>query len=233
MMQRLVADLTLPIVLSDRALRQLATVKHARHDLEQSHHWEPSREEIANSTGYTQEQLDSLTCVELSPRSLDEPLQADDGAGGTLAELLADPHSGEGYYAVDQELEADFLRQRPNDLGTRERLVLRARYGFDGPIRTLHEVGDELDVSAERVRQIQEGALEKLRVACSSELSDMVALSASRDPAHNYTRSPIGLDQGRPEPKLRDDAGDGYDERDRHHDDVLEHDGSCERQSER
>jgi RNA polymerase sigma factor (sigma-70 family) len=172
MMQRLVADLTLPLVLSDRALRQLATVKHARHDLEQSHHWVPSSQEMADSTGYTHEQLDSLTCVELSPRSLDEPMQADDGAGGTLAELLADPHSGEGYYAVDRQLEADFLRQRPNDLGTRERLVLRARYGFDGPMRTLHEVGDELDVSAERVRQIQERALEKLRLACSSVLSD-------------------------------------------------------------
>jgi len=75
MMQRLVADLTLPMVLSDRALRQLAAVKHARHDLEQSHHSEPSSAEIADSTGYTHEQLDSLMCVELSPRSLDEPLQ--------------------------------------------------------------------------------------------------------------------------------------------------------------
>ena len=184
MMQRLVADLALPMVLSDRALRQLATVKHVRHDLEQSHHSEPSSEEIASSTGYTHEQLDSLMCVELSPRSLDEPLKADDGAGGTLAELLADPHSGDGYHAVDQELEADFLRHRPNDLGTRERLVLRARYGFDGPIRTLHEVGDELELSAERVRQIQAGALEKLQRACSSVLSD-------------YTRSRV--DQSRPE----------------------------------
>ena len=50
--------------------------------------------------------------------------------------------------------------------------IARARYGFDGPMRTLHEVGDELDVSAERVRQIQERALEKLRLACSSVLSD-------------------------------------------------------------
>jgi len=187
MMQRLVADLTLPMVLSDRALRQLATVKHARHDLEQSHHSEPSSAEIADSTGYTHEQLDSLMCVELSPRSLDEPLQADDGAGGTLAEVLADPHSGDGYHAVDQELEADVLRHRPNDLGTRERLVLRARYGFDGPIRTLHEVGDELDLSAERVRQIQEGALEKLQLAYSSVLSDVVAVGTPITSANSQT----------------------------------------------
>ena len=62
--------------------------------------------------------------------------------------------------------------------------MLRARYGFDGPIRTLHEVGDELELSAERVRQIQAGALEKLQRACSSVLSD-------------YTRSRV--DQSRPE----------------------------------
>jgi RNA polymerase sigma factor (sigma-70 family) len=166
------------MVLSDRALRQLACVKHARHDHEQIHHCEPSTGEIAESTGYAQDLLDSLMCVELSPRSLDELLQADDGASGTLGDLLTDPRAEEGYDTIEQELEADVLRHRPNDLVPRERAVLRARYGFDGPARTLHEVGDELDLSAERVRQIQEHALEKLHVALSTVLAD-AALEAA------------------------------------------------------
>lgn len=173
-MQRLVADLTLPVVLSDRALRQLASVKHARQDHEQAYHCEPSTDEIATTTGYTQDQLDSLMCAELSPRSLDERLQSDDGAAGTLGELLADPVAEDGYDTVERELEADALRHRPNDLGERERAVLRARYGFDGPARTLHEVGDELHLSAERVRQIQEQALDKLQLAGSTVLSQVV-----------------------------------------------------------
>jgi RNA polymerase primary sigma factor len=221
MMQRLVADLTLPVVLSDRALRQLACVKHARHDHEQAHHCQPSSGEIADSTGYTQEQLDSLTCAELSPRSLDEPLQGDDGAAGTLAELLADPRSGEDYYAIEQELEADYLRHRPNDLGTRERTVLRARYGFDGPIRTLHDVGDELDLSAERVRQIQEGALEKLQLACSSVLSEVVAAAAVREPPR-LQKIADGVDQRRSEEDLQRHSGRAHDERDERDGDVLE-----------
>jgi RNA polymerase sigma factor (sigma-70 family) len=180
-MQRLVADLTLPVVLSDRALRQLASVKHARQDHEQAYHCEPSTDEIANTTGYTQDQLDSLMCAELSPRSLDEQLQSDDGTSGTLVELLADPVAEDGYDTVERELEADALRHRPNDLGERERAVLRARYGFDGPAQTLHEVGDELHLSAERVRQIQEQALDKLQLAGSTVLSQVVREYARPD----------------------------------------------------
>jgi RNA polymerase sigma factor (sigma-70 family) len=181
MMQRLVADLTFPTVMSDRALRQLASVKHARQDHEQTHRWEPSLEEIADSTGYTQEQLGSLAAIELAPRSLDERLETADGALGTLGDLLTDPRGAEGFDAVEHELTADALRRAPNDLCERERSVLRARYGFDGPTQTLQEVGGDLDLSAERVRQIQERALEKLQVALSTALSDSVAESAEAD----------------------------------------------------
>lgn len=189
MMQRLVADLTFPMVLSDRALRQLACVKHARADHEQTYYDEASLVEIADSTGYTQEQLDSLVCVELSPRSLDERLQAEDGAAGTLGDLLTDPRAEESYETVEQELRADALRHTPNDLCERERSVLRARYGFDGPAQTLQEVGGDLHVSAERVRQIQEHALEKLRAALSTVLSENVAESvrASGEPPVDET----------------------------------------------
>jgi RNA polymerase sigma factor (sigma-70 family) len=183
MMQRLVADLTMPLVLSDRAMRQLACVKHARHDHEQMHHCEPSTGDIAEATGYTQDQLDSLMCVELSPRSLDEQILGAEGAPGTLGEMLADPRAEDGYDSIEHELDADTLRHRPNDLCERERVVLRARYGFDGPIQTLHEVGDDLDLSAERVRQIQQLALEKLQLAISTVLSESVGEHLEEDHA--------------------------------------------------
>ena len=158
MMQRLVAELTLPMVLSDRAMRQLASVKHARQDHEKAYHREPSSEELVERTGYTHDQLDSLMCVELCPRSLEEQLQGEDGAAGTLADLFADPRAEDGYDTVERELDADALRHMPNDLDDRERAVLRARYGFDGAPQTLQAVGDEIHLTAERVRQIQEHA---------------------------------------------------------------------------
>jgi RNA polymerase primary sigma factor len=173
-MQRLVAELTLPVVLSDRAMRQLAELKHARQDHEQAHHCEPSSDDLSEKTGYTQDQLDSLICAGLHPRSLEEPLQGEAGDAGTLADLFADPRAEEGYEHIERELDADVLRQRPNGLGERERAVLRARFGFDGPPKTLQAVGSDLELSAERVRQIQEHALEQLRVANSTVLSELV-----------------------------------------------------------
>ena len=175
MMQRLVAELTLPVVLSDRAMRQLASVKHARHDLEQAYHREPSSDELVERTGYTHDQLDSLACVELSQRSLEEPLQGEDGAAGTLADLFADPRGEDGYDIVERDFDADALRHMPNDLDDRERAVLRARYGFDGAPETLQAVGDGIHLTAERVRQIQEHALETLRASGSTVLSQVVA----------------------------------------------------------
>jgi RNA polymerase sigma factor (sigma-70 family) len=172
MMQRLVAELTLPVVLSDRAMRQLASVKQARQDHEQAYHCEPSSEELVERTGCSHDQLDSLKCVELRPRSLEEQFQGEDGATGTLAELFADPHGEESYDAVERELDADALRCMPNDLGDRERAVLRARYGFDGAPQTLQAIGSELHLTAERVRQIQGHALETLRAAGSTVLAD-------------------------------------------------------------
>jgi RNA polymerase sigma factor (sigma-70 family) len=54
------------------------------------------------------------------------------------------------------------------ELSERERVVLRARYGLDRPQQTLREIARRLGLSAERVRQIEDGALEKLRTALNA-----------------------------------------------------------------
>ena len=74
-MQRLVAELGQPVVLSDRALRQLAQVKEARRDLQQSSGSEPSTGRLATTTGLKREQVDHLIAVERAPRALDEPVK--------------------------------------------------------------------------------------------------------------------------------------------------------------
>ena len=63
-MQQLVAELTRPVVLSDRALRQLARVKDARRDHLQAHGREPSSAELAETTGLTREQVENLVAAE-------------------------------------------------------------------------------------------------------------------------------------------------------------------------
>jgi DNA-directed RNA polymerase sigma subunit (sigma70/sigma32) len=164
-MQQLVSELSLPIVLSDRALRKLARLKSARRTHVQAYRREPSIAELAADTGFTTEQVGDLIAAERTPRALEEPYGDGDHTGGALEELFADPSAEDEYERVDRRLEIEELRALRIDLGEREQLVLRARFGLDCPEQTLRELAGQLDLSAERVRQIEEGALEKLRAA--------------------------------------------------------------------
>ena len=162
-MQHLVAELTRPVVLSDRALRQLARMKEAHRDYLQRHGREPTLDELATATGLRRRQLEDLIAVDRKPRGLDEPIGADDGSGGTLGELLADPHAEEAYDAVPSRMVISQLPELLEGLSDRERVILRGHFGLDGQEHTLREIGDGLGVSAERARQIERGALDKLR----------------------------------------------------------------------
>ncbi len=161
-MQRLVAELGQPLVLSDRALRQLAQVKEARRDLQQSDGTEPSTDRLATTTGIKREQVDHLIAVERSPRALDEPVKGSENRGATLGELLPDPLAEDAYDESDTRLDAAEWRTLLRRLDARERRIVRARFGFDGHEDTLREIADELELSAERVRQIERHALDEL-----------------------------------------------------------------------
>ena len=65
-MQKLVAEVTRPVVLSDRALRSLAVVRAARHDHLRDHGRDPSRNSPAAVTGFTVAQLDTLLAMGLA-----------------------------------------------------------------------------------------------------------------------------------------------------------------------
>ena len=164
-MQQLVSQLTRPVVLSDRAIRQLTRVRDARRQHLQSHGSEPTCDELAAETNLGRSQVEDLIVAERSPRALDEPLRGEEGVGATLGDLLADPHAEDAYDRVPQRLAMEALPRLMDALGDRERKILCARFGLDGPERTLREVAGELGVSAERVRQLEQRALAKLRAA--------------------------------------------------------------------
>jgi RNA polymerase sigma factor (sigma-70 family) len=168
-MQRLVAELGQPVVLSDRALRQLAQVKGARRDLQQSDGSEPSTDRLATTTGLEREQVDHLIAVERAPRALDGPVKGAEDQGATLSELLPDVMAEDSYDDVDTRLDAADWRRLLRRLDARERRIVRARFGFDGHEDTLREIADELELSAERVRQLERHALDEL----ASDLTSM------------------------------------------------------------
>jgi RNA polymerase sigma factor (sigma-70 family) len=162
-MQRLVAELGQPVVLSDRALRQLARVKDARRAHLQFEGAEPSSTELATETGMSRDHVDRLIAAERTPRALDAHPAGRDETPSTYGDQLPDPVAEDQYDSVMSRQEVDSRRRRFARLSERERGVLSARFGIGCAEETLREIGGRLGLTAERVRQIEQHALGELR----------------------------------------------------------------------
>jgi RNA polymerase primary sigma factor len=167
-MQQLVSEMARPIVLSDRALRQLARIRAAERRFAQEHGREPTLRELADSTGFSLEHVESLACAARRPRPLEGPVGGESDDGVVLVERLADPRAEDEYERVPTRIASTQLPTLLGALDDRERAIVCKRFGLDGEMRTLREVAESLGVSAERVRQIEEGALAKCRTAASA-----------------------------------------------------------------
>jgi len=149
----------LPVHLSER----LATVRKVSLELAHKLGAMPSRQEIAEAIGMPVQELDSLLRQALTTSSLDAPINADEGRS-FLGDLIADSSSEEPLDQVERGMHQEQLGRWLDHLTDQEREVLGLRFGLDGRERhTLAEIGRQLDVSRERVRQVELKALRKLR----------------------------------------------------------------------
>ena len=159
------SDFMRPMRLPPKALRQLSQLKSEHQRIYQGEHRSARIGELADRTNIELHQAESLLSADARSRSLDEPIDNVDGELGTLGDLLEDPLSAAAYEDVVDAVAGEQLRALLARLTEREREVVQARFGFDVPAEKLSEVGERLGVSAERVRQIEERALAKLRHA--------------------------------------------------------------------
>jgi RNA polymerase sigma factor (sigma-70 family) len=166
-MQQLVAELTSPVVLSDRAARNLVQMKRARSAFAQANRREPSDSELAETARMPLDQVQHLVSVERAPSSLQARLPGDEEMATTFAERLADPATEEDYERVVDMADGEHIQDLAAGLEERERRIVFAHYGIDCRQRTLREIGREFDLSVERVRQLEERALGKLRQAAA------------------------------------------------------------------
>ncbi len=112
--------------------------------------------------GSTPEKVRQILLAAKQPVSLETPIG--EGDGSTIADFIADRSARAPAEAADAATLKDQVGDALMELGPRERQVLKMRFGLeDGRDRTLGEIGEELGVSRERVRQIEAEALSKLR----------------------------------------------------------------------
>ncbi|HEY2437314.1 MAG TPA: sigma-70 family RNA polymerase sigma factor [Solirubrobacteraceae bacterium] len=167
-MQEVVSELSGPLVLSDRALRQLARIKASQRRVEQMRGRAADTNELAASVGLPRTQVESLLSAELRPRSLDQPANEDSGDGAPVGELLRDPSAEDAFARAPYRVYAAELPRLLSRLTDRERTVICSRYGIGHREQTLREVAGHLGVSAERVRQIEHASLTKLCAAAGT-----------------------------------------------------------------
>ncbi|MGQ9926435.1 MAG: sigma-70 family RNA polymerase sigma factor [Chloroflexaceae bacterium] len=148
----------LPVHLGER----LARLARVRQQLIQRLDREPTPEEVASEAGLTPEQVTRAEQAALTPASLDEP-HTEDGTG-TLAEVISDPFQPSPLDEVSHALLRDDLSEAMSHLTPRERHILCLRYGLHGETAlTLEQIGQRLNLTRERVRQLESEALKKLR----------------------------------------------------------------------
>ena len=149
----------LPVHLSER----LTTIRKVSLDLAHKLGAMPSRVEIAEAMDIPLDELDSLLRQALTTSSLDAPVNGEEGRS-FLGDLIADSSLEEPLDMVEQRIHHEQLGRWLSHLSEQEQHVLRLRFGLEGNERhTLAEIGRLMEVSRERVRQVELKALRKLR----------------------------------------------------------------------
>jgi RNA polymerase sigma factor (sigma-70 family) len=157
------SDFIRPFRLPPKALRQLSQLKTEHQRIYQAERRSAEITELAQRTGIDVAQARALAAVDAHVRSLDEPIETGAGELGSLGDLLEDRVSADIYEQVIDSVAGQQLRALLSRLTDRERDVIRARFGFDQSSQRLADIGARLGISAERVRQIEERGLSKLR----------------------------------------------------------------------
>jgi len=123
---------------------------------------EPTSEELAEELETTAVRIQQLRAAAIRPASLEAPLGDEDSE--RFADIVKDENADSPYEQLEEKTNTALIHEMVATLDPREQSILRYRFGLDGDEeKTLEEVGDKFGVTRERIRQIQEVALKKLR----------------------------------------------------------------------
>jgi RNA polymerase primary sigma factor len=124
---------------------------------------EPTDEELGEEMGISAARVAQMRTAAIRPASLDAPI-GDDEDSNNFSEVVQDENADTPYEMLEDKTVTAMLQDMVKTLDAREATILRYRFGLDGGTeKTLEEVGKKFGVTRERVRQIQNIALVKLR----------------------------------------------------------------------
>jgi len=148
----------LPVHLVDKISR----MRRMAMKLQEEFGREPTDEELAAELSTTASRVAQMRTASIRPASLDAPIGDDDS--NNFSEMVEDERAVNPYDELEDKTVVSMLTDMVKHLDEREATILRYRFGLDGGSeKTLEEVGVKFGVTRERVRQIQNLALRKLR----------------------------------------------------------------------
>jgi RNA polymerase primary sigma factor len=148
----------LPVHLVDKISKMRKTAMKLQEEL--GH--EPTDEELADEMGMTAARVRQMRQAAIRPASLDAPIGDDDS--NNFSDVVEDENATSPYDNLEDKTVVNMLQDMVKHLDDREATILGYRFGLDGGSeKTLEEVGVKFGVTRERVRQIQNLALRKLR----------------------------------------------------------------------
>ncbi|MCK4983682.1 MAG: sigma-70 family RNA polymerase sigma factor, partial [Victivallaceae bacterium] len=167
-MRRALANQSRTIRIPVQSAGKINKIKSVRMKLAEELGREPTDAEIAKHLDFSERTVAGLRLADLRTFSLHDPIQQ--GEDGEFQDIIPDRRAMTPDQILGDVESVDRLLDLLEDLDGRERLILQMRFGLDGSrARTLEEVSQQIGRTRERVRQIQNQALTKLKGMLADE----------------------------------------------------------------
>ena len=159
---RAIADqartIRIPVHMTETINRLVRVTKRLSQELGR----EPTLSEISKEMGMSEERVSEIKKIQLEPISLESPIGEEEDS--KIGDIIEDDTATSPFEATTRSLLREQLLAVIDTLTPREQKVIRMRYGLDdGFPKTLEQVGQEFNVTRERIRQIEAKALRKLK----------------------------------------------------------------------
>src|SRR6266404_2444329 len=160
--KRALANQSKTIRLPVHIVDKLFHLRRAANKLEEVLGREPTDDELAADLDFPVARVKQLRRAAIRPTSLDAPIGDDET--NRVADVVKDESADTPYEQLEEKTNSALVHEMVETLDDREQAILRQRFGLDGGDRkTLEQIGEQFGVTRERIRQIEEIALKKLR----------------------------------------------------------------------